>query len=267
MTPTAVTGSAERWGPLWGARPADWALSEDQQVPNYEDALARVGLEPGQTRARRRLRRRGVPALGRRARRAPVWHRCLGGAARRRTLATARCRSASWRHGGAAVRRRHVRSRHRLHVVLLRQRHRRRPARGGPRRQARRGGRHQRLGPARGQRPRGGQGDHPALLPAPPRRRAGRARLLRARRAGGHRNPGRPRARRRRSTPRGPMCSRMRETVRRAMVAPAGLALLVGPDREDEVKDAIERGLASYRADDGSYRLQNTFHSLIARAR
>ena len=48
MPPTAVTGSAERWGPLWGARPADWALSEDQQVPTYEDALARVGLEPGQ---------------------------------------------------------------------------------------------------------------------------------------------------------------------------------------------------------------------------
>src|SRR5918994_7193979 len=48
MSPTAVAGSAERWGPLWGARPADWALSEDQQVPTYEDALTRVGLEPGQ---------------------------------------------------------------------------------------------------------------------------------------------------------------------------------------------------------------------------
>ena len=47
-TPTAVTGSAERWGPLWGARPADWALSEDQQLPTYEAALARVGLQPGQ---------------------------------------------------------------------------------------------------------------------------------------------------------------------------------------------------------------------------
>jgi hypothetical protein len=56
-------------------------------------------------------------------------------------------------------------------------------------------------------------------------------------------------------------------TVRRAMVAPAGLATLVGPDREEEVKDAIERGLAPYRAADGSYRLQNTFHTLIARAR
>src|SRR5215211_6889801 len=43
----AATGSAERWGPLWGARPADWALSEDQQVPGYEAALARVDLSPG----------------------------------------------------------------------------------------------------------------------------------------------------------------------------------------------------------------------------
>ena len=41
-------GSAARWGPLWGARPADWALSEDQQIPTYRAALERVGLEPGQ---------------------------------------------------------------------------------------------------------------------------------------------------------------------------------------------------------------------------
>jgi SAM-dependent methyltransferase len=45
---SAVTGSASRWGSLWGARPADWALSEDLQVPTYEAALQRVGLEPGQ---------------------------------------------------------------------------------------------------------------------------------------------------------------------------------------------------------------------------
>lgn len=48
MSSAAATGSAERWGPLWGARPADWALSEDQQVPTYEEALRRVGLKPGQ---------------------------------------------------------------------------------------------------------------------------------------------------------------------------------------------------------------------------
>jgi SAM-dependent methyltransferase len=43
------SGSAERWGPLWGARPDDWALNEDQQTPSYEEALRRVGLERGQS--------------------------------------------------------------------------------------------------------------------------------------------------------------------------------------------------------------------------
>src|SRR3954447_9252498 len=33
------------------------------------------------------------------------------------------------------------------------------------------------------------------------------------------------------------------DAVRRALVAPAGLAALVGPDHEDEVKDAIVSGL------------------------
>jgi ubiquinone/menaquinone biosynthesis C-methylase UbiE len=45
---TASTGSASRWGPLWGARPADWAQSEDQQIPTYEAALERTGIEPTQ---------------------------------------------------------------------------------------------------------------------------------------------------------------------------------------------------------------------------
>jgi SAM-dependent methyltransferase len=44
---TASSGSASRWGPLWGARPGDWALSEDRQLPTYEAALAHTGLEPG----------------------------------------------------------------------------------------------------------------------------------------------------------------------------------------------------------------------------
>ena len=44
----APTGSAERWGPLWGARPIDWAMSEDQQTPTYEAALERIDLKPGQ---------------------------------------------------------------------------------------------------------------------------------------------------------------------------------------------------------------------------
>src|SRR5262245_34235314 len=45
---SAVIGSASRWGPLWGARPADWALSEDRQLPTYAAALDRVGLELGE---------------------------------------------------------------------------------------------------------------------------------------------------------------------------------------------------------------------------
>jgi SAM-dependent methyltransferase len=45
---TSVRGSAERWGPLWGSRPADWAISEQQHVPGYEAALERIALEPGQ---------------------------------------------------------------------------------------------------------------------------------------------------------------------------------------------------------------------------
>jgi SAM-dependent methyltransferase len=46
-TATASKGSAGRWGPLWGARPADWALSEDRQIPTYEAALQRVAVAPG----------------------------------------------------------------------------------------------------------------------------------------------------------------------------------------------------------------------------
>jgi SAM-dependent methyltransferase len=45
---TPAAGSAARWGPLWGARPHDWAEDEDQQVPTYEEAIRRVGIEPGQ---------------------------------------------------------------------------------------------------------------------------------------------------------------------------------------------------------------------------
>jgi SAM-dependent methyltransferase len=45
---TPISGSAERWGPLWGSRPQDWAATEDQQAPTYEEAIRRVGIRPGQ---------------------------------------------------------------------------------------------------------------------------------------------------------------------------------------------------------------------------
>jgi SAM-dependent methyltransferase len=44
----ARPGSAEKWGPLWGARARDWAQLEDQQVPTYEEAIRRTGIAPGQ---------------------------------------------------------------------------------------------------------------------------------------------------------------------------------------------------------------------------
>ncbi|HWT25958.1 MAG TPA: class I SAM-dependent methyltransferase [Solirubrobacteraceae bacterium] len=41
------TGSAERWGPLWGARAEDWAACEDRQTPTYAEALRRLDAQPG----------------------------------------------------------------------------------------------------------------------------------------------------------------------------------------------------------------------------
>jgi SAM-dependent methyltransferase len=35
------------WGALWGDRPDAWAVSEEQQTPVYEDALRCIGLQPG----------------------------------------------------------------------------------------------------------------------------------------------------------------------------------------------------------------------------
>jgi SAM-dependent methyltransferase len=56
------------------------------------------------------------------------------------------------------------------------------------------------------------------------------------------------------------------ETLGRAMMAPAGIATLIGPQREDEARAAIVEGLSPYRTPDGGYRLENEFRFLIARA-
>jgi SAM-dependent methyltransferase len=49
MAATSTTAnSAEKWGPLWSARAADWAANEEQQRPTYEEAVRRVGIEAGQ---------------------------------------------------------------------------------------------------------------------------------------------------------------------------------------------------------------------------
>jgi SAM-dependent methyltransferase len=44
---TQLRSSAQRWGPLWGARPEDWLINEEQHVPGYELVLEHVTLMPG----------------------------------------------------------------------------------------------------------------------------------------------------------------------------------------------------------------------------
>jgi SAM-dependent methyltransferase len=42
-----MSTSARMWGALWGDRPAAWALSEEQQTPVYEEALRCVNVGVG----------------------------------------------------------------------------------------------------------------------------------------------------------------------------------------------------------------------------
>jgi ubiquinone/menaquinone biosynthesis C-methylase UbiE len=44
---TDETGSAERHSRLWGARAEDWAEIEDQQAPTYKEAIRRLEIGPG----------------------------------------------------------------------------------------------------------------------------------------------------------------------------------------------------------------------------
>jgi hypothetical protein len=55
-------------------------------------------------------------------------------------------------------------------------------------------------------------------------------------------------------------------TLGRLLMAPMGLAELVGPQREQQARREIVEALAPYRRPDGSYRLRNELHYLIARA-
>lgn len=47
MSTAIRSGSAERWGPLWGFRAGEWAATEEQQAPTYEEAIRRVGVRAG----------------------------------------------------------------------------------------------------------------------------------------------------------------------------------------------------------------------------
>jgi SAM-dependent methyltransferase len=265
MSATTQPGSAERWGPLWGARPVDWALSEDQQVPTYVDALDRVRLEPGQLvldigcgvgAFLRLVAQRGARPFGLDASEALL------------DLARERLPDADLRAGDMEA----------LpyeddtfdlvtgfnafffandFVAAVREA--RRVAKPGAPVVIQVWGRH----------------DHNALeamkavarpffpprpADAPPAPDYAQPGVLEdiATRAG--------------LMPETAFDSTWSydfpddHTLRRAMMAPAGIAAIVGPEREDELGDAIVAGLAPHRSPNGGYRLEAEFRSLIARA-
>ena len=44
MLTTTMSGSAERWGARWGAWAEDWAATEEQQLPTYEESISRLAI-------------------------------------------------------------------------------------------------------------------------------------------------------------------------------------------------------------------------------
>ncbi len=269
MAPTTEAaervGSAERWGPLWGARPADWALSEDQQTPTYEAALARIDLQPGQSvldigcgvgaflrlvadRGARPFGLDASPALLEVAR-TPLPDadlrvgdmEALPYADDSFDLVTgfnafffANDIVAALREAGRVAKRG-------APVVIQV---------WGP---------HERNDfEAMKRIIRPFLPPRPADAPSEPDYAQPGVLEDLARKAG--------------LAPESAFDStwatvyRDEDTLRRAMVAPAGIAVLVGADQEEAVKDAIAGGLAAYRTPDGTYRLQNAYHYLIARA-
>jgi SAM-dependent methyltransferase len=261
----AASGSGERWGPLWGARPDDWALSEDQQIPSYQEALARVGLERGQLvldigcgvgAFLRLVADRGARPFGLDASQALI------------ELARKRVPDADLRVGEMEALPYDDNTFDLVtgfnafffaNGIVAALREAGRVAKPGAPVVIQVWGPHERrdldamMAIA-----------HPYLPPrpadAPPEPEYWKPGALEdvATRAG--------------LTPEQAFDLtwayeyRDKETLGRAMMAPAGIATLVGPEREDEVRAAIVEGLAPYRTPDGGYRLENEFHFLITRA-
>jgi SAM-dependent methyltransferase len=263
----AVTpgGSAERWGPLWGARPADWALSEDQQTPTYEEALRRVGLEPGCLvldigcgvgAFLRLVADRGARPFGLDASEALL------------EIARQRLPDADLRHGDMEALPYEddsfdlvtgFNSFFFANDIVAALREAGRVAKPGAPVVIQVWGPHERndleamkeiVRPFMPPRP----ADAP---PEPDYSQSGVLEDL-AGKAG--------------LEPESAFDASWalaypdEDTLGRALLAPAGIAVLVGSSREDEVRDALVRGLAAHRTEDGGYRLQNQYHYLIARA-
>ena len=259
------TGSAERWGPLWGSRPADWALSEDRQLPTYGAALERTGLEPGWRvldigcgvgAFLRLVAERGGAPHGIDASEA------LTAFARTRLpdgdLRIGEMEDLPWENDMFDL----VTGFNSFFfandmVAALREAG--RVAKPGARVVIQVWGAHERCDLEAMK-----QLARPFLPPRPPDAPAdpdfSQSGVLEAlvTEAG--------------LTPEDEFDTTWaleypdEETLSRAMIAVAGLAVLVGPEREEQLRTAIVDGLAAYHRTDGSYRLSNEFHYLIARA-
>jgi SAM-dependent methyltransferase len=267
MADSTVTarGSAERWGPLWGACAADWTLTEDQQLPTYEAALDHVGLQPGQRvldvgcGAGGFLRlvegRGGIPA-GIDAAEALV------------AIARERLPAADLRVGemeqlpyddatfdvvtG-------FNSFFFANDIVAALREARRVAKAGATVVIQVWGAHERCDvdsmkaiarPFLPPRPADAQPDGDLSQPGAVEALAAEAGL----------------APEDAFESTWPLEYADDETLGRALLAPAGLAVLVGPEREQQVREAIVAGLARFRTADGGYRLSNEYRVVIARA-
>jgi SAM-dependent methyltransferase len=263
---TVSPGSATRWGPLWGARPDDWALNEDQQVPTYEAALERTGLEPGWRvldvgcgagAFLRLVAERGCVPCGIDASEALI-------AFARTRLPNADLRVGEmedlpWGDDSFDL----VTGFNSFFfandmVAALREAG--RVAKPGAPLVIQVWGAHERCDlEAMKQIARPFLPPRPPDAPPDPDLSAPGALHALASRAG-------------LAAPEREFDASWAfeypdaETLGRALLAVAGLATLAGPEREHELKNAIVDGLASYRRSDGSYRLENEYHYLIARA-
>ena len=268
MTTNAIAakpGSATRWGPLWGARPADWATTEDQQRPAYEEALRHVGLEPGQRvldigcgagAFLRLVADRGGEPFGIDASEALI------------ELARTRVPEADLRVGemedlpyadDAFDLVTGFTSFFFANDMVAALREAGRVAKPGAPVVIHVWGSHERCDldamkaiarPLFPPRPPDAPPDPDLSLPGALESLATEAGLA----------------------PEAAFETTFAyeftddEALARALIAPAGLVVLAGPEREDEVKAAIVEGLAPFRTADGGYRLENEFRTLVARA-